>query len=78
MVPSFGKPEAEDWTMGVYGDWARVASLAMVLAFLGGCAITRIPPTYTQEELKAICGRHGAWWRPDDLRGGHCDHDSHL
>lgn len=64
--------------MGVYGGWPRVAWLAMALAFLGGCATTRIPPTYTQDELKAICERHGAWWHPDDLRGGRCDHDSHL
>jgi hypothetical protein len=53
-----------------------VASLAMVFAFLGGCATTPIPPTYTQDELKAICERHGARWRPDVLMGAYCEHDS--
>lgn len=52
--------------------------MAMVFAFLGGCATTPIPPTYTQDELEAICERHGARWRPDVLMGAYREHDSHL
>ena len=43
-------------------------------ACLLGCASgAAIPPTYTQDELKAECDRHRGWWRPDGLRGGYCD-----
>ncbi len=42
---------------------------------LTGCATTPIPPTYTQEELKAICQRHGACGT-DDLTGGFCEYQS--
>jgi hypothetical protein len=43
-----------------------------VAAILTGCGAA-LPPTYTQDELKAECDRHRGWWRPDDLRGGFCD-----
>jgi len=45
---------------------------------LTGCATAPIPPTYTQDELKAICERHGGWWHPDDQVGGFCEQDSRL
>ncbi len=53
--------------------------LIRALCVLGGCEILAacstvpIPPTYTQEELKAICQRHGGAWHDDDLMGGFCE-----
>ncbi len=41
---------------------------------LTGCSMTPIPPTYTQDELKAICERNHGWWHPDDLIGGYCQY----
>ena len=54
--------------------WKRVALVAVALIVLTGCGSVRIPPTYTQDEIKAICERHGGWWRPDDLMGGFCEY----
>ena len=51
--------------------WTRALILSAAVASCTGGA--PIPPTYTQEELKAECDRHRGWWRPDDLRGGYCD-----
>src|SRR5258705_13386052 len=48
-------------------------AILLGVAILAGCASVGLPPTYTQDELKAECDRHRGWWRPDDLRGGHCD-----
>jgi hypothetical protein len=31
------------------------------------------PPAYTEEELARYCAVRGAWWRPDELRGGYCE-----
>ncbi|HJV58030.1 MAG TPA: hypothetical protein VJ971_18750 [Methylomirabilota bacterium] len=43
------------------------------MACLVGCTTTApIPPTYTQDELKAICERNGFRWYRDDLVGGFC------
>jgi hypothetical protein len=55
--------------------WSRGALItAAVAGSLVACTgVTPIPPTYTQEELKAECDRRRGWWRPDDLRGGYCD-----
>lgn len=57
--------------------WWRTACLsAGVAACVVGCATTTpIPPTYTQDELKAICDRHGGWWHPDELMGGYCEYN---
>ena len=52
---------------------ARVTLVAVALTILTGCGSVRIPPTYTPDELKAICERHGGWWRPDDLVDGFCE-----
>ena len=50
----------------------RALFILCVVAILTGCGAA-IPPTYTQDELKAECDRRRGWWRPDDLRGGFCD-----
>lgn len=57
-----------------------IARAAVTTALLGsalalaGCSSMPIPPTYTQEELKAICERQGSgWWHPDNLTGGFCE-----
>jgi hypothetical protein len=50
----------------------------LACVILTACATAPIPPTYSQDELKADCERHGFWWRPDDLMGGICEHDSQL
>jgi hypothetical protein len=54
--------------------WARVAFLsAGAAACLAGCVTgAPIPPTYTQDELKATCERNGFRWYRDDLEGGFC------
>ena len=56
--------------------WLRAACLgAGIAACLVSCATltTPIPPTYTQDELKAMCRRHTGYWRPDGLAGGFCE-----
>jgi hypothetical protein len=55
--------------------WVRALCLATGAAtYVLGCGTgAPVPPTYTQDELKAECDRHRGWWRPDDLRGGYCD-----
>jgi hypothetical protein len=40
----------------------------------GGCSATPIPPTYTQDELRAICERERGGCHPDDLMGGYCEY----
>ena len=47
--------------------------LAVLVTLLLGCASAPIEPTYSEQELRATCERHGGWWRPDDLRGGFCE-----
>jgi hypothetical protein len=48
--------------------WCIVVSIMALTA----CATAPIPPTYTKEELKAICERHAGWWRPEIL-DGYCE-----
>ena len=58
---------------------ARLTALVLIaLTILAGCSSVQVLPTYTQDELRADCDRHRGWWRPDDLRGGYCEYDSHL
>jgi hypothetical protein len=54
--------------------WARAVLLsAGAAACLAGCITgAPIPPTYSQDELKAICERNGSRWHGDDLVGGFC------
>jgi hypothetical protein len=41
---------------------------------LARCSSMPVPPTYTQEELAAICERQGrGWWHSDNLTGGFCE-----
>ena len=42
---------------------------------LGGCAGLPQGPTYTQDELRAICERRGGWWR-GDLIPGFCEYQT--
>jgi hypothetical protein len=54
----------------------RTAIVLMIAGYIvaGGCSATPIPPTYTQDELRAICERERGWWHPDDLMGGYCEY----
>jgi len=55
--------------------WSR-AALVVAVSVLAGCGGVPVPPTYTQDELKAICERHGGWWHPDGLIGGYCEYQT--
>lgn len=57
---------------------SRAALVVVAVTILVGCSSVPIPPTYTQDELKAICERHGGWWHPDELVGGFCEQDSRV
>ena len=51
-----------------------IVLLCSAFAALTGCSSVPIPPTYTQEELKARCERQGSGvWHQDDLMGGFCE-----
>ena len=52
--------------------------LGALVVFLLGCGGARIPPRYTERELKQQCERHGFWWHEDDLRGGFCETPSMM
>lgn len=45
---------------------------AAVCGLVAGCTGMPQGPTYTDEELKAICIRNGGWWR-GDLIAGYCE-----
>jgi hypothetical protein len=51
----------------------NAATLLVLAVLLVGCSGVPIPPTSTDDELRAICERHSGWWR-----GGYCEYDSHL
>jgi hypothetical protein len=53
--------------------WSRAVLLGLAVTILAGCNSVPIPPTYTQDELKAICERNNGWWHKDDLIGGDCE-----
>jgi hypothetical protein len=49
-------------------------ALGLVTVALIACTpAAPIPPTYTQDDLKARCDRQRGSWRPDELMGGYCD-----
>ena len=52
--------------------------LGALVVFLLGCGSARIPPPYTEGELKQECERHGFRWHEDDLRGGFCETPSMM
>lgn len=54
----------------------RAAFFAVAVTILASCRSAPIPPTYTQDELEAICERTGGWWHPDGLIGGYCEYQS--
>lgn len=55
----------------------RIVLAALLGAAAGGlfAACSSLPPgpTYTDEELRAICERHGGWWR-GSLIPGYCEY----
>jgi hypothetical protein len=55
--------------------WTRAVIVsAGMAACLAACTTgAPIPPTYTQDELKATCERNGFRWYRDDLTGGFCE-----
>jgi hypothetical protein len=56
-----------------------LTALALIaVTILAGCSSAPVQPPHAQGELRAECDRHRGWWRPDDLRGGYCEYDSHL
>ena len=56
--------------------WSRLLLLGLAVAILVGCGGPPRPPLDTQDELRAEWARHRGWWRPDDLCGGYCEHDT--
>jgi len=57
----------------------RIVLIALLGAAAGGlfAACSSLPqgPTYTEEELRAACERHGGWWR-GSLIPGYCEYQS--
>ena len=56
--------------------WARRMAricLAVLIALPLGCGRAKIPPTYTDQDLKERCERRGDRFITDDLRGGSCE-----
>jgi hypothetical protein len=53
----------------------RLAAVAMLAGVLGGCAGLPAGPTYTDQELRAICERQGGWWR-GTLIPGYCEYQT--
>jgi hypothetical protein len=53
----------------------RLAAVALLAAALGGCAGLPTGPTYTDQELRAICERQGGWWR-GALIPGYCEYQT--
>src|SRR5262245_1138962 len=58
----------------------RLAAIALLggAASFAGCVGAAVPPTYTQDELRAICERQRGWWHPDTLVGGYCEYRADL
>lgn len=52
-----------------------VVLAAALAAMLGGCAGLPQGPTYTDDELRAICERQGGWWR-GQLIVGYCEYQT--
>lgn len=53
----------------------RIALAAFLAGAFGGCAGLPQGPTYTDEELRAICERQGGWWR-GQLIAGYCEYQT--
>ena len=59
------------------GRWLVTGALCAAAAgvLLAGCSGVVYPPTYTEEELQAICERRRGWWR-GDLIPGYCEYQA--
>jgi hypothetical protein len=57
---------------GMVASWSPATLVVVTVTLLAGCSSVPIPPTYTQDELKAMCQQRGGWWRPGDSTGGFC------
>jgi hypothetical protein len=61
----------------IKGSCLRIVLAALLSAAAGGlfAACSSLPqgPTYTEEELRAACERHGGWWR-GSLIPGYCEY----
>jgi hypothetical protein len=55
--------------------WSKVVLLALAVACSAGCGSTAMPPTSTEEDLRANCIRDGGRWYPDDERAGYCEYE---
>jgi hypothetical protein len=53
----------------------RILLVAALAGALGGCAGLPQGPTYTDDELRAICERQGGWWR-GQLIAGYCEYQT--
>ena len=47
--------------------------LTALVAFLLGCGSVKVPPPYSQQELKERCDGRGGRWHEDDLAGSFCE-----
>ena len=50
----------------------------VLVAFVVGCGSAKIPPPYSEQELRQRCERHGDVWHEDDLMGGFCETPSMM
>lgn len=58
----------------------RAAGLLLAIAaggLVAGCAGLPQGPTYTDQELRAMCERRGGWWR-GDLIANYCEYQTAL
>ncbi|HUM17843.1 MAG TPA: hypothetical protein VL086_19290 [Candidatus Nitrosotalea sp.] len=55
----------------------RRVTIGLLLAVgLAGCGSGAFGPAYTEEEQAQFCALRGGWWRPDELRDGHCEFEA--
>lgn len=79
MSSDDGSPKAKPPVPRGGGGRTLSALLVAITATIGaGCSSVPIPPTYTRDELRAICQRQMGWWHPNGVREGYCEYDSHL
>lgn len=67
-------------TVGRTKGYARRLVLGAMLAaaaggLLSACSSMPPGPTYTEDELRAICERRGGWWR-GNLIPGYCEYQT--
>jgi hypothetical protein len=73
---------AEDRDTSTRRRARRVAAAALLVLSVSGlfsaCSSVPIPPTYTQQELRARCESRGGVWHDDELFGGFCEYQSAM